>query len=210
MILVGQFDSPVTRRIGITLRHYGLPFSRDTRSVFSDATGVAKISPMTRIPALVLDNGEVLVDSSAILDHLDEIVGPERALVPREGAERRRILQACALAMGVFEKTLAVFYERLFHPAEAVSRVWESRCLSQLAAGLVELERRAEGPWSCGARLSHADVMLTCAVGFLRLRLPEALPASLPRLSAIVAACEDLPAFRAAAISPEEAAPPRR
>ena len=31
MILVGQYDSPVTRRVAIALHHYGIPFTRDTR-----------------------------------------------------------------------------------------------------------------------------------------------------------------------------------
>ena len=65
MILVGQYDSPVTRRVAIALHHYGIPFARDTRSIFSDAAAVGRISPLTRIPALVLDDGEVLIDSAA-------------------------------------------------------------------------------------------------------------------------------------------------
>jgi glutathione S-transferase len=67
MILVGQYDRPVTRRVAIALHHYGMPFTRDTRSIFGDAAAVAKISPLTRIPALVLDDGEVLIDSAANL-----------------------------------------------------------------------------------------------------------------------------------------------
>ena len=55
---------------------------------------------MGRIPALVLDNGETLVDSAAIIDHLDEVVGHERALTPPSGAERRAVLRVAALMMG--------------------------------------------------------------------------------------------------------------
>ena len=87
MILVGQYDSPVTRRVAIALHHYGMAFTRDTRSVFSQAEEVGRISPLTRIPALVLPGGEVLIDSAAILDHLDEQAGPQ-ALMPRAGPER--------------------------------------------------------------------------------------------------------------------------
>ena len=89
MILVGQFDSLVTRRVGVVLHHYGIPFTRDTRSIFSDAAEIAKITPMIRIPALILEGGEVLIDSGAILDYLDEQVGPIRALIPPSGPIRR-------------------------------------------------------------------------------------------------------------------------
>ena len=61
-ILVGQYDSPVTRRVAIALHHYGIPFTRDTRSIFGDAAAIGGISPLTRIPALVLDDGEVLIN----------------------------------------------------------------------------------------------------------------------------------------------------
>jgi len=53
MILVGQYDSPVTRRVAIALHHYGTSFTRDTRSIFGDAAAVSRISRLTRIPALV-------------------------------------------------------------------------------------------------------------------------------------------------------------
>lgn len=99
MMLVGQYDSLFTRRVAIALHHYRLPFGRNTRSVFSDAAEIARISPLTRSPALalVLEDGEMLTDSTAILVDLDERVGPKIALVPPNGPERRRILRAMAL-----------------------------------------------------------------------------------------------------------------
>jgi len=57
MILVGQYDSPFVRRVAVTLHHYGLPFSRNTLSVFGDAKDMQKINPLIRIPSLILDSG---------------------------------------------------------------------------------------------------------------------------------------------------------
>jgi glutathione S-transferase len=212
MILLGQYDSPVTRRVGIALHHYGMPFTRDTRSVFGDAAAVAKISPLTRIPALILDDGEVLTDSAAILDHLDEAARaashPAPPLVPPSGPERRHILQATALAQATLEKAGAVIYERHFHPAAHISPEWEARCLGQMTAGLAELERRCAAPYFCGETLTHADVMTTCTIAYLHLRLPEGFPPGhFPKIAALAARCEALPAFRAAAISPDETMP---
>ena len=45
MILVGQYDSPVTRRIAMALQHDGMSFNRDTRSIFGDAQAIGRISP---------------------------------------------------------------------------------------------------------------------------------------------------------------------
>ena len=52
----------------------------------------------------------------AILDYLDELAGPERALLPRAGAERRQALNLMAMATGAAEKGVLQVYERVFRP----------------------------------------------------------------------------------------------
>src|SRR5262249_51903411 len=90
MILVGQYDSPYVRRVAVSLRVLGFDYEQDTRSVFGDFESMRQTNPLSRIPSLVVEDGEVLIDSAAILDWLDEIVGPARALLPPAGPERRR------------------------------------------------------------------------------------------------------------------------
>lgn len=92
MILIGQYDSPFVRHVGIALTLYDLPFERRPWSTFGDGDQLAAINPLRRVPTLILESGEVVIESGAILDHLDELVGPERALCPRAGAGRRRLL----------------------------------------------------------------------------------------------------------------------
>ena len=207
MILVGQYDSPVTRRVAIALHHYGIPFDRDTRSIFGDAAAVGRISPLTRIPALVLDDGEVLIDSAAILDHLDEQAGGA-ALIPGAGPARRRVLQMTALAQGTLEKVAAVVYERHFHHTEHRSTDWLDRCLGQARAGLDELTRRLATPYACEATLTHADVMITTLIWYMQDRMNEVLsPSAHAALISLAEHCEALPAFRAAALSDFEKMP---
>ena len=52
-------------------------------------------NPLGRVPALILDDGGILVDSAVIIDSLDHMVSAEKALTPREGRERSRVLDAC-------------------------------------------------------------------------------------------------------------------
>jgi len=106
MILVGQYDSPFVRRVAITLNLYGMKFERNAISVFGDAKKMAQINPVVRIPSLILESGEVMIDSGAIIDYLDELVGPQKALMPRSGDERRRVLQIVTMAAGAIEKTV--------------------------------------------------------------------------------------------------------
>lgn len=207
MILVGQYDSPVTRRVAIALHHYGMPFTRDARSIFSDAKAISQISPLTRIPALVLPDGDVLIDSAAILDYLDEIAG-DAALIPAAGPQRRRVLQMTSLAQGVLEKAISVVYERHFHPPAHQSADWLNRCLGQTRAGLDALTRRLAPAYACGDQISHADVMITTMVWYLRDRMSDTLsPADHAPLIALAGHCETLPAFRAAALSDFETMP---
>src|SRR5512144_2284116 len=88
MRLVGQLDSPFVRRVAVSMTLLGMPFERDRSSVFGNFEDVSRINPLGRVPALILDDGTVLVDSTAILDWLDAEVGPARALMPSPGAAR--------------------------------------------------------------------------------------------------------------------------
>lgn len=210
MILVGQYDSPFVRRVAVTLHHYHMPFARNTLSVFSDAKKMQAINPLIRIPSLTLESGETLIDSWAIIDHLDEVAGPARALTPSHGPVRRKILQAVALACGTAEKAGAVTYERYFHPGKMLCADWEQRCLKQLTAGLVELENNCGTPWFSDLHMSQADVSIGCMIAYVKLRVPEAFPAAqYPKLHALALHCEMRDEFVNTRISPDEVMPKR-
>lgn len=114
MNLIGQYDSPFVRRVALALRFYGIPFKQTPWSTFGDAEKIAVYNPLMRVPTLVvLDDGEVLIESNAILDHLDELAGPSRAMIPDCGHVRREVLHVCALATGLADKAVSLLYERV-------------------------------------------------------------------------------------------------
>jgi len=197
MILIGQFDSPFVRRVAVALNHYGMAFEHRPWSTFGDADKLAAYNPLKRVPTLVLDDGEALIESSAILDHLDETVGAARALAPRSGPARRAVLKVCALGAGLADKAIALVYERVLH--EATSATWIARCQSQVGGVLdvLEADRAARsGPWWFGEAMTHADIMVGCALRFV----DEAHGAMFdiggrPALHAHSARCEALPVF---------------
>jgi glutathione S-transferase len=209
MILVGQYDSPFVRRVAITLHHYDMPFGRNTMSVFTHE--MAKINPLIRIPSLVLDDGETLVDSAAILDHLDEIAGVERALTPRAGADRRRVMQLATIAAGTADKLGAFIYEKVFHGPGKRSDEWLARCERQFRSGLDHLERQLTDEWLALGRFTQADVTAGVMLGYIHLRVPEVdLARDYPRLAGLSARCEARPSFAANRPSPDEAMPAQR
>ncbi|QJE71710.1 glutathione S-transferase family protein [Aerophototrophica crusticola] len=199
MILIGQYDSPFVRRVAVTLRLYGMPYEHRPWSVFSDAAELARYNPLTRVPTLVLDDGEVLVESGAILDHLDEVAGPHRALIAQDGKDRRRALKLCALATGLADKAVSLVYERVLHQQK--SDVWVARCTGQILAVLDALEddRKAQpGAWWMGDRIGHPDIALACALRFLGEAHPGVFTRDRwPALAAHAEACEALAEFQA-------------
>jgi glutathione S-transferase len=185
-----------------------MAFARNPISVFTDAVEMAGINPLVRIPSLILDDGEVLIDSAAILDHLDEVAGPARALTPRSGRDRRAVLQVIAVACGAIDKAGATVYERHFHASGAVNTEWLKRCFSQLHGALAFLENQLAGEWSALNRFTQADLTTAAMLGYLKLRVPEVtLASNYPRLAHLSERCEAMPAFAAARPSADEIMP---
>jgi glutathione S-transferase len=201
MLLIGQFDSPFVRRVAIALHHYGLPFEHRPWSVWGQAEEIARYNPLRRVPVLVLDGGEALVESSAILDAIDDTVPDEKRLVARTGPARRAVLRVCALATGLGDKAVSLLYEKVLRKDDFRSKVWIDRCAVQLDATLDLLERErasASGPFWFGA-LSHADVAVACALRLVREAHPGVLEArSRPALESLSARCEAMPLFQSA------------
>jgi glutathione S-transferase len=195
MILVGQYDSPYVRRVAVSLRVLGFAYEHDTRSVFGDFDAMRGVNPLVRIPSLVLDDGEVLVDSAAILDWLDQEVGPGRALLPASGAERRRALRLIALATGAIDKIGAATYERVVRPSALRWTEWMERCRTQGSGAIAAL---AAEPWPAHERLDQAQITTACMIRYVRMADPDALPPGRhPSLDALSERCEALPAFQA-------------
>ena len=199
MILIGQYDSPFVRRVGIALTLYGLPFSHRPWSTFSDADKLRPYNPLTRVPALVLDTGETLIESHAILDYLDSLVPAERALFPRGEPARHQALKVAALATGLGDKAVSLFYEKRLHTE--ISEVWVNRCRAQIEAVLAVLEAdrsgRATDYWF-GERIGHADIVVAAVLGFVTEAHPGLVSlGDFPGLNAHAVRLEALPVFQA-------------
>ncbi|WP_340692044.1 glutathione S-transferase family protein [Hyphomonas sp.] len=200
MILIGMYDSPFVRRVGIALRLYGIAYDHRAWSAFDDVMKIMAYNPLVRVPTLVLDDGEALIDSAAILDALDEMAGPEHAMMPHNGPPRRAALKTCALASGIADKAVSLAYERHVH--ERMDPTWIERCAGQITRVMNQLEiaRAAQTtPFWHGDTIGHGDVMVSCAVTFMRDALARDMDLSpWQALKRHTDMCEDLPAFREA------------
>jgi len=155
---------------------------------------------MGRVPALVLDDGQVLIDSNAILDYFDQQAGTERALLPLSGTGRIEAMNLLAFAVGACEKTVAAYYERDRRPEGLVWDDWYRHCEDQARGALALLDarqaERGERPL-LGERMGQVDISAVVAYDFARLTLPDTLApdGAFPHLAAASQRANTLPAF---------------
>lgn len=199
-VLIGQYDSPFVRRVAISMKSYDMPFEHRNWSVFRDADQIAEYNPLRRVPVLVRPDGEVLVESTAILDALDEEAPDDRLLLPRAGAQRRAGLRVSALAMGMADKGVALIYENVARERGQQSERWRQRCALQVQDALQLLERERAAittAWWFGERLAHPDIALGVAMHFIAQAAPDIVAElDLPALRAHEARCHQLAPFR--------------
>jgi glutathione S-transferase len=200
MILIGQYDSPFVRRVAIALKLYGLAFEHRPWSTFGEGDRIAPFNPLRRVPTLVLDDGEALIESSAILDYLDELVGPEKVMTAARGPQRRHALKTIALATGLGDKSVSLVYERVLRKDDKRSKIWVERCEAQIGGVLELLERERAGvasPYWFGEKIGHADIAVACVLRFTNEAHPQLFDAArYPVLAAHAARCEALAPFK--------------
>jgi len=200
--LIGNYLSPYVRRVAISLNALGMPFELEHLSVFESPEQVRKHNPIVRIPTLVLDSGETLVESYAILDELDRMAGPQICLTPDTGSDRRYVMKVTAVGVGSMEKAQWAFYERRFRPEEKVHEPWIKHNDEQVLSGLGYLNDLAKVAGECGwlaetERMSQADVTGVVAYTFAEVIRPNLEVAKmLPYLARFAERCEALEIFR--------------
>jgi glutathione S-transferase len=197
MILIGRYRSPFTRRVAISMQLLGIAYEHRPHTAWSNLAEVRAVNPVGRVPALVLDSGESLFDSSAILDYIDHLVGPQRALVPPQEPERHQVLRITACALGVLEKVVAALYEQTMHPPEKIHQPWIEHNEKQARSGLQWLASLEPSRLFAGAAFTQADVTTIAMYDFTRIvNAPLIADGAYPRLDALAARCGNVPAFR--------------
>ncbi len=199
-LLYGKFLSPYVRRVGVSLNLLGIVFERSIISAIDDESKRESVNPVGRVPALRLETGEVLVDSNAILDYYDELVGPERALIPKAGESRRTALQPLAIATGAIDRSMAANAERRRAVPEEVRK---ERLLRQCRQGFELLEQKlSDRRYFDGNKLQQTDITSAVGFGFVNHIFPDTLPIDeFPALAGLSARCETMDGFIAAAIA---------
>lgn len=200
MQLIGMLDSPYVRRVSISLQLLGIPFEHQSVSVFSTFEQFRQINPVVKAPSLVCDDGQVLMDSSLILDYAEALAAP-RSLMPAAIGERQHALRVIGLALAACEKTIQIVYERNLRPPEKQHEPWVVRVQGQLFAAYqaLEIELRNKPLAVSSKTINQAGVSTAVAWSFTQMMLPEiVIAADYPALQAYSEQAENLAEFIAA------------
>ena len=152
------------------------------------------INPQMRVPALRLDGGDLLIQSLAIIEYLDE-VHPKPPLLPTDPVARakvRGLAQVIACDIHPLNNTAPLRYlKNELGQDQSKIDAWYHHWILE---GFEAIETMLQGaPYACGASVTLADVCLVPQVyNARRLKVPLD---RFPKIVAVDAACMKLPAF---------------
>ena len=174
----------------------GVAFQHEPVSVFSTFEKFQSINPVVKAPTLVCDNGDVLMDSSLILQFIETVSAT--SLWPKEKLERQLAFRAVGLALAACDKSVQIIYERNLRPASARYEPWLERVTGQLLAAYTGLEREVQSRAGAFAAV-RSQAVITAAVAwqFTQSMLAEIVAANNhPSLVALSERLERSPEFQ--------------
>ncbi|MHC8338788.1 glutathione S-transferase family protein [Pseudomonas sp. HLT2-19-2] len=197
MKLIGMLDSPYVRRVAISAKRLGISLEHQSVSVFRHFEQFQQINPVVKAPTLVLDDGEVLMDSTLIIDYLEALADPGKRLMPGDLDQRLRALRLIGLGLAACEKSVQIYYERSLRPAHIQFEPWVERVEGQLAAAYSALERELEKqPLKTDGSIDQDGITLAVAWSFTNLVVPDQVEGGqFPLISAFTAYAEGLEVF---------------
>ena len=178
LVLRSAGASPFVRKVRIAASVLGL----DDRIEIAPADtndpkdSLRSQNPLGKIPALILENGEVLFDSAVIVEYLDWLAGGGK-IIPSEPEARFRALSAQALADGICDAAVLQRYEQTQREPHERSGKWVAHQADKVARALRALE-------AAPPRVSSdvGAIALAAALGYLDLRFEGAWRKDHPRL----------------------------
>jgi len=128
-----------------------------------------RINPLKKLPALILDNGDVVLDSYVIVEYLDELAGGGK-LIPASGPNRWRVKSDHSLLQGMLDSMLLCRYERMVRPQGLQWQAWSDDHWNRAWSGMARFERQAD---VLSRPLDIVQIALTCVLGYADFRFAD-------------------------------------
>jgi glutathione S-transferase len=172
MRLYGSKTSPYVRKVRVVLAELDLADRVEVEMLDPHAAPpeLVAVNPLSKVPTLVTNEGEVLQDSAVIAEYLDATLGGNR-LLPADGARRWTVLRNQSLADGMLDAAVLVRMENQ-RPEGERSPAWIDKQLGKVHRALDLLD--SDSQWRTGT-LDLGVIATACAVGWIEFRMPEVL-----------------------------------
>ena len=196
MKLVIASPSPYARKARVALNEKGIAHDIVMDIPWTPDSVAPASNPLGKIPILLLDDGEVIHDSSVIVQYL-ETVYPEPPLLPADPMTRLEHRKIEVLADGICDAVVLIALEGNREP-ELRSTDWVTRQRAKIIAGLARLsDLLGERSWFIGQEMGIADIAVACALGYLGVRAGDLQwRGTHPTLSAFSDRMEARPSFQ--------------
>ena len=126
------------------------------------------VNPLRKIPALILDDGNVIVDSYVIVEYLDELAGNK--LIPASGLKKWQVKTDHSIIQGMLDALLLCRYEKLLRPEQFRWPEWIDDQFKRAWDGLARFEKH---PDALTRPLDMVQIGIVCVLGYLDFRFPD-------------------------------------
>jgi glutathione S-transferase len=165
--------SPFARKVRVAAIELGLiekiEFVPTTVAPGTPNDEYSRVTPVKKLPVLILDNGDVILDSYVIVEYLDELAGGGK-LIPASGPARWKVKSDHSLTQGMLDSMLLCRYENMVRPEASRWKAWSDDHWSRAWKGMARFEARDD---VLSGQLTIAQIGLVCVLGYADFRFAD-------------------------------------
>jgi len=173
MKLTFSAASPFARKVRIAAIETGLidriEFVPSTVAPGQANDEYSRITPLKKLPVLILDNGDVILDSYVIVEYLDELAGGGK-LIPTSGPTRWQVKTDHSLINGMLDSMLLCRYEKMVRPQGLQWQAWSDDHWNRAWTGMARFESK---PDVLSRPLDIVQIGLVCVLGYADFRFAD-------------------------------------
>ena len=165
--------SPCARKVRIAAIELGLidkiEFVPETVVPGQANEKYSRVTPLKKLPVLMLDNGDVILDSYVIVEYLDELAGGGK-LLPASGAARWQVKSDHSMLQGMLDSMLLCRYEQMVRPEPLRWKAWGEDHWNRAWSGMARFENQSD---MLSRPFDVSQIALTCVLGYADFRFAD-------------------------------------
>jgi len=129
----------------------------------------SKIYPLKKLPAMILPDGNIIVDSYVIVEYLDEVAGGGK-LIPASGPTRWKVKSDHSMLQAMLDSMLLCRYEKMVRPQGLQWQAWSDDHWNRAWTGMAHFEKQAD---MLSRPLDISQIALVCVLGYADFRFAD-------------------------------------